>query len=408
MHIAVLGAGILGTCTALGLADRGHRVTLIDRRHQPLQEASLHNEGKIHLGFTWAADPTFRTADRMLRGAARFTEVLSRWIPLRELERMRARPFDYVVLRDSMVPPAAVHAHFVRVAQAIEAEQRRAPFGALADDRPVLRQLTPEECGARYDTRTVLAAYETGEVSFDPHALARALARLLEAHSRVEFLGGLHVHHADTSGHGAARVRVRDLAETEQDLGSFDLVINALWANRTIVDRRSGRTPADPWIVRRKLGVNITLAAPPDLQSLTAILGPYGDVVVYPSGRVYLSWYPECMFGYSVGHEDLDWVATLAAVDTAPIAARTIEALSRILPGVASLADAGRVSVEGGFICAVGQTDIDDRESLLHERLERQDSADSRYLSVDTSKYTLAPALADAVAERVGRDVLVG
>jgi FAD dependent oxidoreductase len=71
MSIAILGAGILVTCIALELADRGHRLTVFERSAEPLSEASLYNEGKLHLGFVYAADPSFRTAERMLRGAAR-------------------------------------------------------------------------------------------------------------------------------------------------------------------------------------------------------------------------------------------------------------------------------------------------------------------------------------------------
>src|SRR5262245_26708324 len=78
--IAVLGAGILGTCTALDLADRGHRVTLFEQHDTPLTEASLHNEGKIHLGFVYAADPSLRTARRMIAGATQFFDTLGRWI----------------------------------------------------------------------------------------------------------------------------------------------------------------------------------------------------------------------------------------------------------------------------------------------------------------------------------------
>ena len=76
MSIAILGAGILGSCTALELADRGYRLTVFERNAEPLSEASLYNEGKLHLGFVYAADPSFRTAARMIRGAARFMDIL--------------------------------------------------------------------------------------------------------------------------------------------------------------------------------------------------------------------------------------------------------------------------------------------------------------------------------------------
>ena len=44
--VLVLGAGMVGTCTALHLAQRGHSVTLIDRR-VPGRETSHGNAGII-------------------------------------------------------------------------------------------------------------------------------------------------------------------------------------------------------------------------------------------------------------------------------------------------------------------------------------------------------------------------
>lgn len=45
-HVLVLGAGMVGTCTALHLALRGHEVTLVDRR-EPGRETSYGNAGLI-------------------------------------------------------------------------------------------------------------------------------------------------------------------------------------------------------------------------------------------------------------------------------------------------------------------------------------------------------------------------
>ena len=58
MSIAIFGGGILGTCTTLELADRGLRLTVFERNAEPLSEASLYNEGKLHLGVVYAADPS--------------------------------------------------------------------------------------------------------------------------------------------------------------------------------------------------------------------------------------------------------------------------------------------------------------------------------------------------------------
>jgi len=47
MHIVVVGAGIIGTSTAWYLADRGHRVTVVERQADAALETSFANAGQI-------------------------------------------------------------------------------------------------------------------------------------------------------------------------------------------------------------------------------------------------------------------------------------------------------------------------------------------------------------------------
>ena len=71
----------MGSSAALLLArQRGVRVTLFDRAAAPLEGASRRNEGKIHLGFVYANDPSRRTARVMMRGALCFAPLMRRWL----------------------------------------------------------------------------------------------------------------------------------------------------------------------------------------------------------------------------------------------------------------------------------------------------------------------------------------
>ena len=47
MHVAVLGAGVIGTTTALALAEDGHQVTVVDRQPGPALETSFANGAQI-------------------------------------------------------------------------------------------------------------------------------------------------------------------------------------------------------------------------------------------------------------------------------------------------------------------------------------------------------------------------
>ena len=408
MSIAILGAGILGSCTALELADRGYRLTVFERNAEPLSEASLYNEGKLHLGFVYAADPSFRTAARMIRGAARFMDILGRWIPHAALRNLSARPFDYVVHRDTMVTVPAIEAHFSRVRQTLDEILPRQPVVSPLDrSRPAWRRLTAEELATRYDPTIIEAAYETCEIAVDTWAIAKDLRAALRAHPGIELITHAHVITAKDRPGGGFDVVFK--AEGQHRAGPFAAVINALWANRPAIDQRYGLPPRGRWIIRRKLGVNLLCDHAPDaLASVTIMLGPFGDVVVYRSGRVYLSWYPACMIGTTTGTEETDWNAILRGVELNVVRRNTIEALARICPTVGKLETigCGDTVVNGGSIFALGQTDIDDPGSQLHERLDAGVEGRGAYLSVDTSKYTLAPVMAEYIADRVS--ALVG
>ena len=263
MSIAIFGAGILGTCTALELADRGHRLTLFERNAEPLSEASLYNEGKLHLGFVYAADPSFRTAERMIRGAGRFMDVLGRWIPHAALRALPARPFDYVVHRDTMVTVPDIEAHFARVRQTLEEVLPQRPVVSPLDaSRPVWRRLTGDELATRYDPAVIEAAYETCEIAVDPWAIANHLRAALRAHPRIELITHASVIRAEDRAGGGFDVVFE--AQGQHRAGPFAAVVNALWANRPAVDQRYGLTPRGRWIIRRKLGVNLLCGRAPD------------------------------------------------------------------------------------------------------------------------------------------------
>ena len=76
MQVVVIGAGLTGCLTALGFADRGHQVTILERAGRLLSRASTANEGKVHLGYVFGADPHFHTAERLIDDAILFRPIL--------------------------------------------------------------------------------------------------------------------------------------------------------------------------------------------------------------------------------------------------------------------------------------------------------------------------------------------
>ena len=102
MSVAVLGGGLQGCCAALELAIRGTRVTLYERNSTLLAGAATANEGKIHLGYTYASDRSLTTARTLLRGALSFAPLVQRYLDA-DVPLVASEPFVYAVHRDSQV-----------------------------------------------------------------------------------------------------------------------------------------------------------------------------------------------------------------------------------------------------------------------------------------------------------------
>ena len=101
MLVGVLGGGLQGCCTALALAERGIRVTLFDKNDALLSRAAVANEGKIHLGYMYAGDPTLSTAKTMMAGALAFAPFLERYLGQPAHSFSLSVPATYIVHRDS-------------------------------------------------------------------------------------------------------------------------------------------------------------------------------------------------------------------------------------------------------------------------------------------------------------------
>ena len=118
IEVAVLGAGLTGSCVALELANRGFSVAILDQDPVPMNRASRRNEGKVHLGLIYAADSSLKTADLLLQGALSFDSLLTRWLG-DEVKGLRlSTPFTYLVAQDSVLNHSQLEAHYALIEDA--------------------------------------------------------------------------------------------------------------------------------------------------------------------------------------------------------------------------------------------------------------------------------------------------
>ena len=398
----MLGAGLTGVSAALELARNGVSVTLVDQDERPMNRASLRNEGKIHLGFTYANDPSFHTARLQLAGALSFRSLLSRWIGSAANDLDRSTPFLYLVANDSLVAPAALEQHYRAIQNAYE--------GALAGGDGDYLGERPDELWAPCElgdlagvirVNRLVAAYRTVERAIDTAQLADRLREAVARSPLIEW----------RPGHSVARVkRLRDgfAVEGHGAAGAWrlraDCVINALWEGRLAVDATVGLPRVSGWLYRLRYRAIVKL---PDAlvgaPSATMVLGRYGSVAVRSDGSAYLSWYPCGLRGWS--HElrtPAFWNdpcrGRVLREEGERYVAETLAAIDAWYPGIGQSTP---LELDAGVVIAYGSTDIDHPSSNLHSQSRIGVTSVDGYHSVNPGKLTTAPYFACEAARRV-------
>ena len=402
MIVGVLGGGLQGCCIALALAERKIRVTLFDKNDALLSRAAIANEGKIHLGYMYAGDPTLATAKTMMVGALAFAPFLERHLGQPSHSFSVSVPATYIVHRDSQHSAEDICAYLrtvhALVNEATEGENRDY-FGR--DLTAPLRPWSAAEKEAEFDPAIAIAAVSTPEIAINPQVLALMLRDCIAAHPLIEVRCGRTVLGAEREGD---QICVLSEGQDGHSRDRFDHVVNALWDGRLKLNEALGFRANRPWLHRLKYGVSFRLpsdARPPP--SVTIVLGPFGEVVTYGDGIIYLTWYPECLRAISTDVAPPDWETYPSDPLRSRIITGTFRALSAIVPSLCQL-DAEslpQASVKGGAIVAWGKTDIYDPASELHRRFEIGVTSEGRFHSVDPGKLTMVPYFAEICAERI-------
>lgn len=383
-------------CAALALTRDGWSVTLVDRAAAPMRGASLRGEGKIHLGYVYGNEPSRATAELMIEGAVTFARAIDSWLPAAlDWGMLRSTPFGYAVLASSMVTTDELEAHYAWVDDRLDAALEGC--GGYIGTGRVRRATRARSVPSLYGP-DVTAVFTTDEVAVDPRALAGRLIEGLDA-AGVVFLASLTVRHVERTSCGFT-VDTCDADGCSQQLAA-DIVVNCLWDGRLAIDADLGIAPPRPWVYRLKYGVHGTTTT--DIPSTTFVLGPFGDVVQRRGGRVYLSWYPECLAGWSDALvPPAEWSAAIEGDEPesrqAGVARRAVQGIAPLLP---SIADVRVTEAAAGVIVAWGESDIDDPSSALHGRDAIGVHAHDGWFSIDTGKLTTAPLFATRLAALV-------
>lgn len=415
--VAVLGAGIMGACLALALAQRGYKVDLIDQADMPVTGASLHNEGKLHLGFVYAKDPTGNTHTIMLRGSLAFARILKQLTGCSADDFQVSAPFQYFVPNDSQLDILSIEDHFQAVEAAIHTQIDRSSDCYLdLSISQFHRRNSIREHARLFVPEKTLASFTTEERAVSPAAVALILRQAVKNQANINFL-------AKTEVVGVTRLATDDIkvamAHHQQAVHKqYASVANCLWENKLRIDKSAGIATHESWLLRYKATIHISglPADHGDIPSATGILGTYGDVVRHQDGSYYLSWYPRCRLAQTLGEDAQGLHHAIhqselygADNDTLSIGQRqfqdtfvndNIRAMATYIPSLTPLLNLKKnYRLGGGIILAKGVTDIDDPDSFLHQRAGIGPRAYGSFISVNTGKYCTAPLFALEAAD---------
>lgn len=390
--VVVLGGGILGCLTALQCARRGLTVTLVEREPQLWSRASLHNEGKVHLGLVYALGSA-ETRRALLADALSFAPdleaALGHGVDWAELQ---TPGFRYVVMPDSVLDADALAKRYRELDDAYRDAGSPAYLGeqleALVDLEPSI------------DEQSGLPFFTTAERAVEPIALRSLVRAQLDDEPSITLALGTTARRitqgprgpiVELDGHGNGDGDGHGDGDGGSVSQSTRLVIDCRWEQQGVgVEGRA----ASPRNVRVKAAVRARSAVA--VPTSTLVAGPFGDLVQHRD-HVYLSWYPDARLHHEFAAAPSDAAAaSLSRVDDPMIIEAQVNALRRygwlqhdleIIEGV------------GGFILGEGQHDIAHRESGLHDR---HGSGLDRYGDVlvpRSFKFSSAPA----AARRAGR-----
>jgi glycine/D-amino acid oxidase-like deaminating enzyme len=397
-HVAVLGCGIMGSATALFLARRGARVSLFDASRRPFDGASRWNEGKIHLGYLYSADPSFETARRLLPGGLAFKALTEELIGCPLDGAMTGEDDTYLVHRQSVVTDATIGRYCEAVTALIQSHPEASRY--LVDLTAArVQRLTPAELNRDYDPAAVVGGYRVPERSVSTVWIADRFASALAADPRIEL--ALETRVLAVAPAGESRDGPFLVETTRGPEGLFDFVVNALWDGRPAIDAGLGLLPAAAWSHRFRLSMFLRTRATVTMPSTLIGIGPFGDIKNYNGRDLYLSWYTAGLVAEGSGLAP-PRLPELNDADRGRIKGEIFRRLGEVIPAVRDLeAGAEMIQLGGGWVYAVGTGPLNDARSTLHRRDQIGIQRTGSYFSVDTGKYSIAPWLARQVADAI-------
>ena len=192
-RVAVLGAGLAGCCAALKLAEQNIKVTLFDRLALPINAASLHNEGKLHLGYVYALDKDAKTHLKMIEGSLQFLGIIESLTGIDKSNFTLSSPFKYAIPRTTMLSIDKVLSHFMNVDKDISI------FLSIKNDfvsnvpNGSSKVIQEPQTKDWFDQSMIQGVIKTPEIAVNPIEVANIVGASVLSNDNIEFKGNCEI-----------------------------------------------------------------------------------------------------------------------------------------------------------------------------------------------------------------------
>ncbi len=131
------------------------------------------------------------------------------------------------------------------------------------------------------------------------------------------------------------------------------------------------------------------------LVPVTMVQGPFGDIVPWNDGSVYISWYP-------IGRTYFSSLPPVEQTDDPALAFQIAQDSLAVMSGYfPDVRNAEIISSLPGIIVANGGNDVDQRDRELHHRDRIGPKRQGMWWTIDTGKLTTAPLFADQAVREI-------
>lgn len=379
--IAIIGGGFLGALMALKLTTMGRKVELFEAKTDILLGATHLGEGKIHLGYTYGLAKATEI-ESFIQSSLAFQRLINGIFgyPL-SFTNLVSSPFTYVVHRASLIKSSQFNSHYEMINQRlIDDNSLDSYFGLPKEQIKDFKQCSEYE-------------FRTPERAIDLELFGELVKK--ELYSRDNLL--IHTNTKVASIDHSKKVTAIELNVGKKE--KFEFVLNCTWQQINQLDKYVFET-LPTLNFRTKLYVSAKTNQSPT--AITHVLGKFGDLVNFPSGRLYASHYESGLTSFRV-----EQFPTFVERENLPRQlsdshfGRVIELYEDYFPW---LSDLSTYITHERTVVAHGDTDIDDFSSQLHFRSPFKIRRDYGYISVLSYKFTYIPSTVAAVTDLMFAD----